>query len=307
MIRNFLVIMLLSLSMSIAQTREIAITIDDLPVVTRVQDQDWQIEITDSLLKHLKKYDVPAAGFIIKNKVINSEGVNTFQLNLLKKWYAAGMELGNHTYSHKSLNKISSSEYISDIELGDEVFTQIEINFKPVLFRHPFLHTGRDSITRSAVNNYLSDNSYVIAPVSIDNADYIYARAYENAIRNNDENIRKQIASDYLSYMTRVVEYYENQSELLLGYEIKQILLLHANRLNADLFDELARMLVLRGYKFIPVKEALKDPAYALADNYFGAGGISWLHRWALTQGKRGEFFKGEPEVSEFVNKIATD
>lgn len=298
------VILLFITQINNAQSREIAITIDDLPIVSKIQDKDWMLGITDSLISHLKKYEIPATGFIIKSKVITPDSIDIFKLGLLKRWMDAGIDLGNHTYSHPSLNKVSSSEYITDITQGDEIFNKIKPGFKPELFRHPFLHTGRDSITRITVENFLKDNGYTIATVSVDNADYIYASAYEKCIREKDYVTQKKVGEDYVSYMERVVEYYENQSKALLGYEIKQIFLMHANKLNADYLDELAQMLISRGYKFISVKEALKDPAYKLSDTYFGAGGISWLHRWALTQGKRGEFFKGEPEVPEFVDSL---
>ena len=53
-----------------------------------------------------------------------------------------------------------------------------------------------------------------------------------------------------------------------------------------------------RGYRFIALEEAAADPAYgSQRDEYYGAAGISWLHRWALTEGHRGEFFAGEPEA----------
>jgi len=112
----------------------------------------------------------------------------------------------------------------------------------------------------------------------------------------------KRIASAYLPYMEEKFAYYERQSTDLLGYEMKQVLLLHANALNADWFGELAKMIKRRGYGF---KQALEDKAYTLPDTYTGAGGISWLHRWALTQGKKSEFFRGEPATPAFVMKQA--
>ena len=74
--------------------------------------------------------------------------------------------------------------------------------------------------------------------------------------------------------------------------------------MNSEYFENLAELLKNRGYRFIPLAEALEDEAYASEDSYTGSGGITWLHRWALTQGKRGDFFRGEPEVDEFVNAI---
>ena len=46
------------------------------------------------------------------------------------------------------------------------------------------------------------------------------------------------------------------------------------------------------------------DPT-ALPDSYAGPGGITWLHRWALTQGKRGSIFAGEPEVPDWIQKAS--
>jgi len=105
--------------------------------------------------------------------------------------------------------------------------------------------------------------------------------------------------------MEQQLDYYEKQSRDLLGYEMRQVLLLHANALNADWFDGLAKMMKPRGYRFIPIKRALEDKAYSSIDTYTGPGGISWLHRWALTQGRKREFFQGEPATPAFVMQQA--
>lgn len=79
------------------------------------------------------------------------------------------------------------------------------------------------------------------------------------------------------------------------------MLLLHANALNADHFDGLASMMRRRGYRFVSLERALEDPAYGSEDRYAGKGGITWLHRWALTRGVEPEFFDGEPRTPPFV------
>jgi hypothetical protein len=60
-----------------------------------------------------------------------------------------------------------------------------------------------------------------------------------------------------------------------------------------------------QGYRFIALDEALEDPAHELPDTFVGRGGIGWLHRWALTAGRKGKFFAGEPEVSKEVKNPA--
>jgi len=76
---------------------------------------------------------------------------------------------------------------------------------------------------------------------------------------------------------------------------VKQILLIHANALNAACFDPLMTMMKRRGYAFVPLDDALKDPAYALPDGYVGGAGISWLHRWALALGGKTAILADEP------------
>lgn len=60
-----------------------------------------------------------------------------------------------------------------------------------------------------------------------------------------------------------------------------------------------------RGYQFISLDEALKDKAYTSPDTYAGPGGITWVHRWAVTAGKDDDFFRGEPRTPAFVMKEA--
>ena len=84
---------------------------------------------------------------------------------------------------------------------------------------------------------------------------------------------------------------------------VGQILLVHASALNGAAFDAFARHLESRGYRFITLERALDDPAYALPDDYVAAGGISWIHRWAITQHKPTSMFTGEPEVPDWIAK----
>ncbi|HEX2203920.1 MAG TPA: hypothetical protein VHG91_11505 [Longimicrobium sp.] len=94
----------------------------------------------------------------------------------------------------------------------------------------------------------------------------------------------------------------EDLSRRLLGRELAQVLMLHANALNADWLDELVALLRGRGYAFVPLETAMRDPAYALPDRYTGERGLSWLQRWAITQGKEPG---REPRAPEWVRSAA--
>jgi hypothetical protein len=59
-------------------------------------------------------------------------------------------------------------------------------------------------------------------------------------------------------------------------------------------------MMRARGYKFVSLEEALKDPAYSLPDAQVTKG-LSWLHRWMLAKGDK---IKPEPNVPEFISVL---
>jgi peptidoglycan/xylan/chitin deacetylase (PgdA/CDA1 family) len=290
--------------------REMAVTFDDLPFVTHITGDAGAAGLkprTARLLETLKRHNVPAIGFVNAGKLFNGDQQNRERTALLRMWLDGGFELGNHTYSHKDFHRVSWREFREDLVKGELVIDEMMRKRGMALryFRHPLLHTGNSPEKRKQLDELLKKRAYTVAPVSIDNSEWIYARAYHNVLKNGDKKKLNTIVDSYIDYMERKINYYEAQSRALLGREIKQVLLLHANELNADHFGRLAGMIKKRGYTFISLDRVLGDPAYKSADTYTGRGGISWLHRWAISQGKKGAFFKGEPEAPEFIKKLA--
>ena len=110
----------------------------------------------------------------------------------------------------------------------------------------------------------------------------------------------KLVAEAYIKYMDEIFAFFEKLSGEFLGYEVKQTLLLHANELNADHFDELVSMMRNRGYTFISLDDALKDKAYSLLDAQAKMG-LSWLHRWMLAKGLE---MRPEPTEPEWISSL---
>lgn len=290
------------------QRREktIAITIDDLPVVTTRADIQARREITKNLLKNLTDARVPAIGFVNENKLYTNGKRDEHEIDLLRMWLDAGLELGNHTYSHRSLNKVPLTTYEDDILKGETITKELLAarNLKLRYFRHPFLHTGTSLEIKSGLDTFLAEHGYTIAPVTFDDDDYIFARAYDIAYNKNDKRGMKQVGDAYVPYMEKKLEYWERQSEKLFGRDVSQTLLIHANFINSDYLDDLIRMFQAHGYKFVDLETALRDDAYRLPDRYIGPAGISWLHRWAREKGRE-YIVADEPTVPDFVLELS--
>jgi len=114
-----------------------------------------------------------------------------------------------------------------------------------------------------------------------------------------------RLRNAYIPYMLAKVAFYERESLALLGYAVPQVLLLHANEINADAFGELVAGMQRRGYRVVSLDEALRDPAYARKDGYNGPYGLSWLHRWAMAEHRPRSFYLGEPTVPAWVLEVA--
>jgi peptidoglycan/xylan/chitin deacetylase (PgdA/CDA1 family) len=288
--------------------RNMVLTIDDLPAQRAPGIPQEQLEtITGSLLEVLMRYQAPAIGFVNEAKLYSGGQIVPARVALLERWLEAGIELGNHTYSHPDLHSVPLDAFESDLLQGDDISRPLAAahGMPYRYFRHPFLHTGRDLQTRNALERKLDQLGYRVAPVTVDNSEWIFARAYGEALDRRDTELQEKLGTEYVQYMLRMVSYYEGQSRGLFDREIPQVLLVHANAINAHYLDPLLAALQDRGYRFIDLDRALSDPAFESPDTYVGPGGITWLHRWALTRGVESTFFAGEPTTPQWVQVLA--
>jgi peptidoglycan/xylan/chitin deacetylase (PgdA/CDA1 family) len=269
--------------------RQIAITIDDLPAgAARFMSAAAITEMTGKLLAVLQREKVPAVGFVNERKLFFNWGEVDERIKALNMWLDAGFELGNHTYAHTSLNRAGLKEFEESVIQGETVTRLLLAQHNKQLryFRHPYLDTGRDLQTRREAEAFLVGRGYRIAPITMDAWDWNFAIVYDDAKKRGDTALQQEVVSSYLSYHAAVFDYYEKLSKALLGYEPKQILLLHANNLEAEHLGELLEMLRKRGYRFITLEDALADDAYSLPDTYVGEEGRGWIEHWAITRGQ---------------------
>ncbi|EHL28960.1 polysaccharide deacetylase family protein [Legionella drancourtii] len=253
MLKLFFLFTALLSSVCFAQEREIAITMDDLPLVaSRMNTPANKQRSTErfmQIVQAFQKYNVPVTGFVIAGAIEKG------QWEFLEQFRQAGFMLGNHTYSHYNLNQMSAEKYIADIERADKILAPILTT--PKYFRYPYLAEGNKT-TKLKVREYLSAHQYTVAPVTIDSKDFAFNEmTYKVPYRSRVEYIQK-LKPRYLAYIWKQTLLAEKRAS---GKNGKQILLIHANILNSYLLGDILEMYKKNGYKFISLTEALADPA----------------------------------------------
>ncbi|MET0288993.1 MAG: polysaccharide deacetylase family protein [Pseudoxanthomonas sp.] len=310
---------------AVAETpdRRIAMTIDDLPwqrLGKTPQDQLGPLHA--QLMQQLKRADVPVIGFVNEGKLqagFSGEGQAPVdgaalpeRVAMLRDWLEAGFDLGNHTWGHVGLSQTPLAAYEDQILRGEQVLRPLmaEYGKTPRWFRHPYLQVGTTAEDRAQLQTFLGAHGYAIAPVTVDNGEWVWAFAYARVLETQSPGQAREatllrLRSGYVPYMLNKLDYFEQQSQKLLGYNVAQTWLLHANALNAASFAELVAATRRRGYRFISLDEAMQDAAYQRPDGYAGRYGVSWLHRWAMAEQRPKAFYAGEPTVPRWVMDLA--
>lgn len=273
----------------------LAITIDDLPGLN--------YEMNQKMVSALKTNNWPATAFVNESGFFKEDAIDLTKYEILNLWLSNGLELGNHTYSHIDYHSTDTLDYFADILKGEELTAPLsqQYNIPYRYFRHPYLRNGQTKQKKEALNKFLTFNGYEVAPVTIDNSEWIYAAAYQLAIDKNNLQMANRIGSAYITYIVAISNYFRNQAKELLGRDLSHILLIHVRSLNADLLPELITALEDENFEISPLETVLEDPAYQLKDGYYGSAGISWIERWAMDRDMAKTFFEGIPKCDQFV------
>lgn len=107
----------------------VALTFDDRP----------DPKFTPEILKILEKYQTPATFFVCGNNVAKYP-------EILLKEIQAGHEIGNHTFSHPHLLKLTTEQIKTELVLTDEIIKKITRK-KTTIFRPPYEELSENIIT----------------------------------------------------------------------------------------------------------------------------------------------------------------
>ena len=281
------VILLTSCLPLFAQTRTVAITVDDLPYAGRTdreltaRDTVFAEEVNRNLLRAFRNHKVPVTGFV-NGKRMEALGQKPGS-QILRHWLVQGLDLGNHTYSHPDINNLTVAQIEDEIVLGETAIVPLTkaVGRKPEFFRFPMNHTGDTKEKHDAIAWFLARHGYKLATCTIDNSDYLFNNAYLRMLEQGDRTGARKLRTEYLEYTSSEIDYYAALNKRVLGYEAPQVMLLHANRLNAAVIDDLLKMFETKKYRFISLGSAESDKAYSIPDTFITPYGPMWGYRWA--------------------------
>ena len=263
--------------------RMVALTFDDLPVFGAFRTAADGATVTDRLLEGFKRHRWQVTGFV--NELQLEAPDKPQRIALLERWLDAGMDLGNHTFSHVSLNTTPADAYIAEIARDETVTARLlaDRGRREHLFRYPYLEAGQTRASHDQVVGWLTGHGYTIVPVTMENSDWQFSAPYDDAVARGDVQGAGRIRERYLAFTRAIVAWYEKAGTALFDRQPRFVFLLHASRLNAASIDVLAVILKQARLRVVPLAVAMKDPAYRTNDDYVGPDGNEWLERWSRT------------------------
>lgn len=185
------------------EVHEILFTFDDGP----------HLKNTPHLLDSLSEFGIKAIFFVVGQNLQKND-----YIDIVRRAHNAGHTIGNHTYTHADLTKLSESEIRSEIGKTHELIKEFLGDVK--LFRPPY------GAHNSIVDNIMTDFGYTIKLWNIDPEDW---------------NVKNQP----VKWITHALEQIKARSHcILLTHDI------HASTVD-NFKDFLTRLKQIEGVKFI--------------------------------------------------------
>lgn len=251
----------------------VAITVDDIPV-HNLNGQEDPPTSNIKLIALFKEYRAPATVFVNGDRVKTPE-----DMEALKNWKLHDFEIGDHTFSHPNLNKMTAEEYEADIK-KNESFLKDKLQIIPRFFRFTHLNEGETAEKRSYMQKALKKMGLTSVPITVDFGDWAWYRAYDRCLKINDLRTQRWIQRNMQLSASRNLARAERLARKINGKPIRHTLLLHVGSHSADLLKPILKDYQRRGVKFISTEEAMRDPFYRLDPSAPSDGGMTILDHW---------------------------
>lgn len=248
-----------ALAFTPAKAQQIAFTWDDVPAHSTLPEGETRTAIAQKLIAAMHEAHMPPAyGFV--------NGVQTerepLSIPVLQIWRDAGLPLGNHTWSHPSLNQESLADWQLDFLKNEPLLQKYMGKEDWHWIRFPFLAEGETLEKRAAARTFLAQRGYKIAAVTMSFGDYAYNEPYARCVAQGNSAAIAQLETNYLEAAGTTIDYSRGMAKALYGHDIPYVLLMHIGAFDARMLPRLLKLYRERGFSFITLEEAEKDPFY---------------------------------------------
>jgi len=242
-----------------ARAQQIAFTWDDLPAHSALPQGETRVEIGRKLIAAMKDEHLPPVyGFV---NAVQMEREPT-SAPMLKEWRDAGFLLGNHTWSHMNLNSNSLADWEADLQKDEPALQQYAAGSDWHWLRFPFLAEGDTPEKRAEVRKYLAAHGYRIAGVTMGFGDYNWNEPYARCVAKNDSAAITKLESSFLDAAAADADFRRAMSKALFNRDIPYVLLMHVGAFDARMLPRLLKLYRDKGFSFVSLEDAEKDPFY---------------------------------------------
>src|SRR5262249_19782651 len=156
--------------------------------------------MTTRIVGTLKQQQIPAVGFVNENKLYLKVGEVDARIAALNQWLDAGLELGNHAYSHPSFNKVGLKDFEESVIRGETVTKTLLLqnNMKLLLFRFLFLVFGRLLQSTQDVKSFITILGCPLPPATRVPKVWACPPVNAPARRSGDTALQQQIVTAFL-------------------------------------------------------------------------------------------------------------
>jgi len=239
----------------------VALTFDDLPAAGGLPQNDTRAGIAGRLAAELKAGHLKGIyGFVIGEDLDDDPDSQ----QALRIWTGAGMNLGNHTWSHASLDSESAAAYEHEIAQDEAVLRQYSRQDNWRWFRYPYLEQGNTLKKRNEVRDWLEARGYRVAQVTLTFQDDDWSDPYNRCLAKHDDAGISWLAQSYLENAAEFIRLGREEEQIAFGHEIPNVLLLHATAFTTLMLPRLLDLLRREGFRFAPLSKVERNRAYSL-------------------------------------------
>jgi peptidoglycan-N-acetylglucosamine deacetylase len=239
----------------------VALTFDDLPAGGGLPESETRTAILGRLAAELNAARLKGTyGFV---NAADLEGDPDTQ-QALHDWVGAGMNIGNHTWSHLVLTDVTAETFQQDIARNEPALRQYADGRDWHWFRYPALEEGDTLAKRDSVRAWLREHGYRIAEVTLTIQDDDWSDPYNRCVAKHDEAGIAWLKQSYLENAQEFIRLGREEQKIAFGHEIPNVLLLHDTDFTTLMLPRLLQMLHQEGFRFAPLAKVLRNPAYSL-------------------------------------------